>query len=119
LKDRVKIGLAVVLLCVAGVLLGRHLLSSPDHGEDLAEGTFWICQNPDCRAEFHMSLDEVKELMDIRGTVPCPQCGERQTIRGIPCPHCKRPYEPVGHGEDRDICPHCNKPIPVPDMSRK
>ncbi len=111
-RQRVKLVVALLLLAVAGFLIVRTILAPPEHGEDLPQGTFWICKNPQCQAEFNMSLAEVLKLRGPNGAVPCPQCQDRRTVRGHLCPSCQRTYPPVGHSGKPDKCPRCGEPIP-------
>ena len=44
-SDQIKVGAAVVLMGVAGVLVYKNVFGDPGHGENMPDGTFWICRN--------------------------------------------------------------------------
>ena len=111
--QNIKLVVALALLGVSGVLFVRWLTAPRDDGEDLPEGIFWICRNPDCGHEFNTSLKQTKEQLNADGRVPCPKCDQRLTTLGFACPHCKRVYEPEGHGTMPEFCPHCKERLSV------
>ena len=107
-------GAAVVVLVVAGVLAVRAWNDTAAESEDFPEGTFWVCTNPDCGAEFVKTIDELGAFYkEHRGApIPCPKCGKTRTVRAIRCPQCKRFYPRTGRGREGPGCPYCKAPIP-------
>ena len=118
-SDQIKVGAAIVVMGVAGVLIYKNVFGDPGHGENMPEGTFWICGNESCNNEFNMSLSKVRSLRNADGLVPCPKCNEWRVTRGHVCDSCKRVYEPVGHGGKPDNCPHCGEPVPMDEEVKR
>jgi hypothetical protein len=103
--------LTAALLVVAAVALAAWRWR-PANNDNFPDGTFWICRNPQCHAEFVLSMKQLGEhhRQHYGQPVPCPQCGKTDTTRAERCPNCKKFY-PM----QRDLlpCPHCqHKPAP-------
>jgi len=103
-----KLIVAALVMAGAGVFFYRYLTAPKNSGENLSQGTHWICKNPDCNEEFSMPLYKVAKFSKMGNGIPCPKCGKNNTVRAFQCPNCGGFYEPVGHGDDPEKCPHCD-----------
>ncbi|MBU0640051.1 MAG: hypothetical protein KKB50_14385 [Planctomycetes bacterium] len=113
-RSTILLSLAVLALTAAGVLLTRHMTQGDSESEDFPEGTFWLCTNPECGAEFVKTVAELGAFYrdNPDAPLPCPKCGQTQTKRAIRCPLCKRFYDPGERGNRVRICPHCKQEMP-------
>ena len=102
-RDVILLTLAVCLFGGAAVVTWRAVRSNRQAG-DLAQGTFWICQ--DCQHEFAASVDEV-----LKGDLACPKCGKQNVARGIRCPNCQHIF--VREGRGQPVCPQCKQALPT------
>ncbi|MDB5291035.1 MAG: hypothetical protein JWL69_2276 [Phycisphaerales bacterium] len=93
---------AAVVIGVAIVVAGRW---RPANNANFPNGTWWICQNPACKAEFSMSSKELGEwhAKHYGDPLPCPKCGQTNVIRAEKCEKCGRVYPAQG----AVACPNC------------
>jgi hypothetical protein len=115
-RSGILLGVALVLLVGAAWLTARAVRQQRAENTDFPEGTLWICQNAACKAEFVKSLDELARFYESspETPLPCPKCGQSQTVRALRCPRCARFLPLPGAGLSRPVCSHCNKPIGQP-----
>ena len=123
-KNIILLSVALVCLVAAAFYTVRSDGGKGRNSEDFPDGTFWVCG--DCGHGFAMSIDEVYAIKDAaRGStepganrIPCPQCGSRNTVRGVRCPNCGHIFaRPRG----RPVCPKCKEPFPplFPEAGKK
>jgi hypothetical protein len=105
---------AVAVVVIAAVLYGAWRWR-PANNEDLPDGTFWICQNPDCKNEFGLTVRDFGKFQEKHyGELPpCPKCSKQITVGAYKCQNCKRLIEKAGRGGGL-ACPYCKKPISSP-----
>lgn len=104
----------VAAVAIAGYVVWNHRSANT---EDNPDGTFWICQNPQCKNEFVMSERQLNAYFDKHygERLACPKCGQKDVIRALRCPKCKRFY-PMQKGDT--ACPFCDKRPPPPDSGQ-
>ncbi len=109
----IQLSVALLMLAVAGALILRWNHQSHLETSDAPEGTFWLCSQAECEAEFVMSLDALGEHYSENpgGPVACPECGSTETSRAARCPHCKRHFARPERGEGTPTCPHCKQAL--------
>jgi len=91
----------------------RVVVSTSGHQiSDFPEGLFFLCGNPDCKAEFTLTLKQFGQHHEEHWgePVPCPKCRATKTVRAEKCPHCGRSFPLV---REQIVCPHCGKTIDV------
>ncbi|MGE5610308.1 MAG: hypothetical protein ACM359_13725 [Bacillota bacterium] len=101
------LGAAAALILVTGLGVWRW---RPENNDNFPDGTFWMCLNPQCKAEFVLTMKQLGEHHEKHygQPIPCPKCQGTQTIRAGRCTSCKKFY-PLTPG--LQVCPHCKKPV--------
>ena len=73
-----------------------------------------LCTNPQCNAEFEMTLEEIRkassEMGPMGGGFLCPECSKKSALIAEKCPYCEHTFIPnPSPGDFRDRCPKCGK----------
>jgi hypothetical protein len=105
-----KLGAGVLVIATAAVVLiawNRR----PANNDNFPDGTFWMCMNPKCKAEFTLTIKELGEHHQKHyGQQPtCPKCQGNDTIRAQRCPSCGKFYPIIQ--DWAAVCPYCKKPV--------
>jgi hypothetical protein len=106
-QQRALIGTAIVLvLGIVGYVAWKW---RPANSADRPEGILRICQNPQCRHEFSMTVKQDSDyaVKHYGEAVACPKCGQKKTILAERCPKCKRLYPAQKGGAGG--CPFCSR----------
>ena len=101
-----KIGFIVIALGAAG-FIAYKTLAVGDPVDQTMVGQ--ICHNPECKAEFEITLAEQKRLGRERRSATCPKCGKSEVATGHKCGNCGRMNQPFGHGSAPPACTYCKK----------
>jgi predicted RNA-binding Zn-ribbon protein involved in translation (DUF1610 family) len=105
-RDRLILvgGAVVVIIAISAVAMRWHAANNAN----FPHGTWWICQNPSCKAEFSMSSRELGQwhAAHYGDPLPCPKCGQTNVIRAEKCQNCGTVYPSRG----TTVCPHCGRP---------
>lgn len=102
-------GGALLIAAAAVTLLAWN--RRPANNDNFPDGTFWICTDPKCKAEFALTIKELGAHHEKHYGQPptCPKCNGNKTIRAERCPNCMKFYPMI---QDLAlICPHCKKPV--------
>lgn len=109
-----KIGLLFLLFVIAGIIF--YITSSGGSDTQNLKKTYqaMLCTNPQCKAEYEVTLDEVRrasaEMGAMEGGLLCPKCGKKSTQIAEKCPYCEHVFIPHPRPSDfRDRCPKCGK----------
>ncbi len=105
MNEKVIYGI-VIALVVAGAV-GGWMMWTPANNANFPEGTPWMCQNPSCKTEFHLTMKQLSEHYKANyGEQPkCPKCSQ-PALRAERCDHCGKLF-PQQRGVN--VCPHCGK----------
>lgn len=97
---------------IAAAVMTIVNLSGGGSDDGLNRASYWECRNPDCLAEFELTLAQyVKQSEAYDGDLPCPECEKMTTFRSSLCPHCAEPISLLAHGRFPDQCPECEQTI--------
>jgi len=104
----------VVVLVVAGIA-AVWWYWRPANNANFPDGTFWLCANPQCKAEIVLTMKQLGEHHEKHYGQPllCPKCNKPDPLRADRCPDCKKLYP-----QQRNIaplCPYCKKPPSPPN----
>jgi hypothetical protein len=98
----------VIIVVATAALVGvLWNLRGSENTPEQPEGTHWLCGNTSCKHEFGLSIAQLGEhhQKHYNQPVPCPKCGQGQTVRATKCPTCSRLYPQVRGGSP---CPYCH-----------
>ncbi|HZL37475.1 MAG TPA: hypothetical protein VFC78_19310 [Tepidisphaeraceae bacterium] len=107
-RDRlILIGAGVIVIVVACVVAVKW--QSPNNA-DFPDGTWWLCENPTCKAEFKLTTKQISDwnLKHYGEHMLCPKCGQPSIVRAVKCPKCGDVYP----AEGARVCPKCGEPTP-------
>jgi hypothetical protein len=118
MKKVVMLVVIVVCLVLAGVIFLRTSRTVERDLERFEGMKTWVkCRNPDCRAEYEMSLKEYYKFKDenqdpstlVAPPLTCEKCGEPSVYKAIKCPKCGFIFEEgsLPRGTYSDTCPKC------------
>ena len=121
--DTKKIIIVAVCLGIAVVILGYQFIGGRGgRGAAMADDTWMVCRNRQCRAEFELPMSDYFEfaqehldpmMMDPEGGqmkgYPCPECRENSSFRAVKCEQCELVFREgaAGPQEFPDTCPQC------------
>ncbi len=116
MKLRRIITLVAALAVIAAAVTSAMVWFRGDVAEssDFPDGTFWLCSDATCGAEFVKSLDELGAFyqQNPNADLPCPDCGRTQTLRAARCTACTRHFPRPARGRSPINCPHCGEEQP-------
>ncbi len=97
----------VVVVVAAGYFMWNW---RPANNADHPDGTFWICQNPQCNHEFVLSVKELGKFQETHYGQPvmCPKCKQQNTVGAERCPSCSKF---ISRAQRAAVCPHCKAKI--------
>jgi hypothetical protein len=110
----------VVCFLAAAVVAYKFILSPGGTGISDSEMTWVKCNNPACKAEYEMSLndylEEVKKrmnpmMMAQTPAITCEKCGKDSVYKAKKCPNCGTVFiEGISGASDfSDRCPVCKQ----------
>ena len=102
--------IAIVAIVGAVLAVGAFVwFRDPAGAVNAPGGTWWLCQNDQCKHEYNLTLAQVSDHHSRNYGKPmaCPKCKQTKVARAEKCPHCGKVY-PQTRGEM--ICPSCKKP---------
>jgi hypothetical protein len=83
----------VLILVIVGCLIAAAAVffrpgGGTSHGENNAnfpDGTFWICDNPQCGEQFTLTMKQLDEhhAKHYGEPLPCPKCGKTHVSRAM------------------------------------
>lgn len=107
-RDRLLLGGGGVIVVALVLLFAWHHRSA--NTPDQPNGTWWICQNPNCKAEFNLTSKQISDwsLHHYGEPKHCPKCNGTDVIRAYKCPQCGTVYPAEGATQ----CPKCGAKPP-------
>ncbi len=113
MKPRQIITLVAAVAVTAAAVTGTMVWFRSDSAvsADFPQGTFWLCSDAACGAEFVKSLDELGAFyqQNPNADLPCPDCGRTQTLRAARCTACSRHFPRPARGRSPINCSHCGE----------
>lgn len=117
-RSRVVTIALIVLVAgaVATNLWTMYGTDPPENNPNFPDGVHWICENPQCQAEFTMSGRELHadEHASKTGRPRCPKCRRTGVAVAYQCRYCKRHWaRPRSASRPSEVptCPHCKRPV--------
>lgn len=114
--NRVKIGVIVAALGLAGLLFWRSSSSANDLPDTEESQTLWMCSDPNCAFYFQLTASECQSAEQrADGTSPlfCQQCDKKLAYRAATCLTCNTPYFGPDVPGSSGRCPVCNPQAPI------
>ena len=120
-KRKFKVILVVCCFVLAGAIFLMTRPKSPGSGS-AKRAIQMLCVNEECNAEYEISSDEFREMMQTRGpgammmpgmgpqAFTCDECGEESAFMATKCGQCGFVFVPTYDGSDDfpDRCPECD-----------
>jgi ribosomal protein L40E len=109
-----KGGIAAVVVLILAVAFGVWAMVRPSSNTaDAPSGLFFICKK--CDNHFNKSMKEISDHQKAHfgEQIPCPKCGDKNTIRANRCVKCGEYYPMASRGQ-QPPCPKCGTPVAVP-----
>lgn len=106
----VKIGVAVACAAAAAFLTFRNMNTPLDENDAIMNSRvdYYRCGK---QHEFNLTAKESRKISSENGgVIVCPQCGSSSS-EVIPCPHCKKMLDLVGHGMMPETCAFCKQKL--------
>jgi rubrerythrin len=103
-RDRLLLAGGGVIVVVAVLVYAWNY--RPANTADQPNGTWWICQNPSCKAEFNLTTKQISDWSRTHYGQPkhCPKCDGTDIIRAYKCPKCGTVYPAT---PETTQCPKC------------